>query len=44
MKYKIIASVIILVIVIAALALKGCASAGAVDENGNPIATETQPQ
>jgi PBP1b-binding outer membrane lipoprotein LpoB len=42
MKFKIIASVIVLLIIIVALALKGCSTAQpATDENGNPVDTTT---
>ncbi len=43
MKFKIIASVLFLLIIVAALALKGCSSQ-AVDENGQPVPTEQAPQ
>jgi PBP1b-binding outer membrane lipoprotein LpoB len=42
MKFKIIASVIVLVIIVLALCLKGCSSTQpATDENGNPVDTTT---
>ena len=41
MKFKIIASVIVLLIIIVALFLKGCPSQPATDENGNPVDTTT---
>jgi PBP1b-binding outer membrane lipoprotein LpoB len=42
MKYKIIASVIVLLIIVFALFLKGCPSnPSATDENGNPVDTTT---
>jgi hypothetical protein len=37
MKYKIIATVFVLLIIVAALALKGCSHTQELDENGNPI-------
>lgn len=45
MKFKIIASAVIVAVLLLVLALKSCSnSAPSVDENGNPIPTETQPQ
>jgi len=45
MKFKIIASIIVLLIIVAALCLKGCSSVQSeTDENGNPIDTTQQQQ
>lgn len=45
MKFKIIASVIVLLIIVVALFSKGCSSnQSATDENGNTVDTTTQQQ
>lgn len=37
MKYKITASILIVLLIMAILAMKGCSSTTVTDENGNPI-------
>ena len=42
MKFKVIASIIVLLIIVAAASLRGCSDGVATDENGNPVDTTQQ--